>query len=79
MWFEGSFLFPLSYYRHFGGIKLGTGGLVRAYGGVTSDCLKNAPTRLVKSKVIYVFTLYFASFVQDRFTLIVALGTSLSN
>ncbi|XP_074308505.1 uncharacterized protein LOC141643307 [Silene latifolia] len=37
--------------RHFGGIKLGTGGLVRAYGGVTSECLKNAPTRLVKSKV----------------------------
>ncbi|XP_059642626.1 uncharacterized protein LOC132284534 isoform X2 [Cornus florida] len=37
--------------RHFGGIKLGTGGLVRAYGGVTSECLKNAPTCLVKSKV----------------------------
>ncbi|XP_057530997.1 uncharacterized protein LOC130809297 [Amaranthus tricolor] len=38
--------------RYFGGIKLGTGGLVRAYGGVTSDCLKNAPTCLVKSKVL---------------------------
>lgn len=37
--------------RHFGGIKLGTGGLVRAYGGVASECLKNAPTILVKSKV----------------------------
>ncbi|KNA10417.1 hypothetical protein SOVF_144440 [Spinacia oleracea] len=37
--------------RYFGGIKLGTGGLVRAYGGVTSECLKNAPTLLVKSKV----------------------------
>lgn len=37
--------------RYFGGIKLGTGGLVRAYGGVASDCLKNAPTCLVKSKV----------------------------
>ncbi|XP_021845387.2 uncharacterized protein [Spinacia oleracea] len=36
---------------YFGGIKLGTGGLVRAYGGVTSECLKNAPTLLVKSKV----------------------------
>ncbi|KAK4843133.1 hypothetical protein QYF36_004365 [Acer negundo] len=37
--------------RYFGGIKLGTGGLVRAYGGVTSECLRNAPTVLVKSKV----------------------------
>ncbi|XP_023735533.1 uncharacterized protein LOC111883432 isoform X2 [Lactuca sativa] len=37
--------------RHFGGIKLGTGGLVRAYGGVATECLKNAPTRLIKSQV----------------------------
>ncbi|KAL1540792.1 IMPACT family member in pol 5'region [Salvia divinorum] len=37
--------------RHFGGIKLGTGGLVRAYGGVAAECLKNAQTCLVKSKV----------------------------
>ncbi|XP_076954125.1 uncharacterized protein LOC143628400 [Bidens hawaiensis] len=39
--------------RHFGGIKLGTGGLVRAYGGVATECLKNAPTRLIKSQVIF--------------------------
>ncbi|XP_019054362.1 PREDICTED: uncharacterized protein LOC104603685 isoform X2 [Nelumbo nucifera] len=38
--------------RHFGGIKLGTGGLVRAYGGVTAECLKNAATCLVKPKVL---------------------------
>ncbi|PPS17519.1 hypothetical protein GOBAR_AA03051 [Gossypium barbadense] len=37
--------------RYFGGIKLGTGGLVRAYGGVASECLRNAPTCLVKSKL----------------------------
>lgn len=37
--------------RYFGGIKLGTGGLVRAYGGVASECLRNAPTCLIKSKV----------------------------
>ncbi|KAK7250619.1 hypothetical protein RIF29_33161 [Crotalaria pallida] len=37
--------------RHFGGIKLGTGGLVRAYGGVASECLRNAPTCVVKTKV----------------------------
>lgn len=40
------------FFRHFGGIKLGTGGLVRAYGGVATECLKNAPTRLIKSQVI---------------------------
>lgn len=37
--------------RYFGGIKLGTGGLVRAYGGVAAECLRNAPTCLVKAKV----------------------------
>ncbi|KAG5534286.1 hypothetical protein RHGRI_022419 [Rhododendron griersonianum] len=38
--------------RYFGGIKLGTGGLVRAYGGVAAECLKNSTTVLVKSKVV---------------------------
>jgi len=28
--------------RWFGGIKLGAGGLVRAYGGAASECLRNA-------------------------------------
>ena len=42
--------------RHFGGIKLGAGGLARAYGGVVARCLQQAPrqelltlvTRLVR-------------------------------
>lgn len=29
--------------RWFGGVKLGTGGLVRAYGGCTANAIKNAP------------------------------------
>lgn len=30
--------------RYFGGIKLGAGGLIRAYGGVARNCLRNAET-----------------------------------
>ncbi|KAG9450810.1 hypothetical protein H6P81_010775 [Aristolochia fimbriata] len=45
--------------RYFGGIKLGTGGLVRAYGGVTTECLRDAPTCLVKSKVLVGFEVPF--------------------
>jgi uncharacterized YigZ family protein len=30
--------------RYFGGIKLGIGGLIRAYGQTAKDCLKNAAT-----------------------------------
>ncbi|XP_075499607.1 uncharacterized protein LOC142538049 [Primulina tabacum] len=37
--------------RYFGGIKLGTGGLVRAYGGVASECLRNSPTCVVTCKL----------------------------
>lgn len=31
--------------RWFGGVKLGTGGLARAYSGVTAQCLRQAPRR----------------------------------
>ncbi|CAA6659484.1 unnamed protein product [Spirodela intermedia] len=37
--------------RYFGGIKLGTGGLVRAYGGIASECLKNVSTCFIKPKI----------------------------
>ena len=33
--------------RWFGGIKLGAGGLVRAYGGAAAECLRRAERRIV--------------------------------
>lgn len=36
--------------RWFGGIKLGAGGLVRAYGGAASECLRRAPRRELVAK-----------------------------
>lgn len=36
--------------RYFGGIKLGAGGLVRAYGGVASNCLRLAEHREIRPK-----------------------------
>lgn len=37
--------------RWYGGIKLGAGGLARAYGGSASECLRTAPTRVVRARV----------------------------
>lgn len=36
--------------RYFGGVKLGVGGLVRAYGGILSDCIKGIDLDLYISK-----------------------------
>lgn len=37
--------------RFYGGIKLGAGGLVRAYGGAARDCLRAAPKRQMTPQV----------------------------
>lgn len=34
--------------RYFGGIKLGAGGLARAYGGAAAECLRTAPKREIR-------------------------------
>ncbi len=33
--------------RHFGGIKLGVGGLIRAYGGCSARCLQSASSEVI--------------------------------
>lgn len=37
--------------RYFGGIKLGVGGLARAYGGIALSCLQKAPIHIVNKYV----------------------------
>ncbi|MGB4858460.1 MAG: YigZ family protein [Dokdonella sp.] len=37
--------------RWFGGIKLGAGGLMRAYGGSAAECLRNAPRIVLFDRV----------------------------
>jgi len=37
--------------RHFGGVKLGVGGLVRAYGGTAAECLRTAPRQEIRPRV----------------------------
>ncbi|QBB70570.1 YigZ family protein [Pseudolysobacter antarcticus] len=37
--------------RYFGGIKLGAGGLMRAYGGCAAECLRLAPKTAIVDKI----------------------------
>lgn len=47
--------------RWFGGIKLGAGGLMRAYGGAAAECLRNASRRQLIETADVEFVLGFAS------------------
>lgn len=47
--------------RWFGGIKLGAGGLVRAYGGCAAECLRTAPRRELVEMAEIEFALGFAA------------------
>jgi len=45
--------------RYFGGIKLGTGGLARAYGGTAGKCLQQAREYIVRNRVNFTMTVPF--------------------
>jgi len=47
--------------RWFGGIKLGAGGLVRAYGGTAAECLRVAPKAPLVERATVVVRLDFAA------------------
>jgi uncharacterized YigZ family protein len=47
--------------RFFGGIKLGAGGLARAYGGVAASCLRKASTRELEAVERATMVVPFAS------------------
>lgn len=45
--------------RWFGGIKLGAGGLVRAYGGSAAECLRQAPRKAILAQAFVHLTCPF--------------------
>lgn len=53
--------------RWFGGIKLGAGGLVRAYGGTAAECLRRAERRelLAMQRIAVATTFAFESHVRQ--------------
>ena len=52
--------------RYFGGIKLGAGGLARAYGGVAASCLRAAELREVRPEATLVLHLGFEHIGQAQ-------------
>lgn len=60
--------------RWFGGIKLGAGGLMRAYGGCAAECLRGAPKRELIETADVEFELAFAAMpvLQSRLAALAA-------
>ncbi|MDF7667681.1 IMPACT family protein [Orbaceae bacterium ESL0727] len=54
--------------RYFGGIKLGTGGLIRAYGGSANHCLQQAELIELIPRITVTFHCYYAEWpiIENR-------------
>lgn len=46
--------------RYYGGVNLGTGGLVRAYGGTAAECVRTAPKTQVRPRQTVTVSVPFA-------------------
>lgn len=46
--------------RYYGGIKLGAGGLARAYGGAAGKCLQQAEPYIVQHRTVFTLTVPFS-------------------
>lgn len=52
--------------RYFGGTKLGTGGLVRAYGAAVKEVLKNLPLAMKVPTITVLFSVSYSLFEQTK-------------
>lgn len=55
--------------RHYGGIKLGTGGLMRAYGGTVNRCLQEADFSIIQDLDIIILSVQF-QYIQSIYNLV---------
>ena len=55
--------------RSFGGVKLGTGGLVKAYTEITQEVIKNIPVEIYTEKVLLELVVPYALYNQTKIIL----------
>ncbi|MFT0532356.1 IMPACT family protein [Castellaniella hirudinis] len=58
--------------RWFGGIKLGTGGLIRAYGGTAAECLRLADKTVLREEILARCTCAYADMDRVQARLVAA-------
>ncbi len=62
--------------RHYGGIKLGTGGLMRAYGGGVSRCLQSADFEIMQDISEVILNVPFA-YIQSVHNICTSFGATI--